>query len=365
MYTNTALYFPDTGIDINKVSEELLLFDHIHFYQAAEDNAPATEKRWSKLCSGYTPLPFGPELDRFNQLIEELKGNVQEFYSGQLTGMALDSLESRSEKTVREIIATVSGKSGQNGSQDALWHSRLLLKLAEIKKQEEDELTKKLAGISKKEATLYEALKGRPGIDRLITGPPAESPPLPAMTDTMLKAWGHLFVNDRERHDILLTADKNAAESLFETHSTLSNGRLPLRICRLSLPLLDGLSEEARLDFRREFRKKADRVIAGFSDLFSNIILSGQKQDTIQKCTTLAAEWGSIVEDFYPRDEELPAATGNQGSNNPPHLEIYLCEHRPVLLVARHCRLDPLPADAENNYGLLALKTGEPVTCMD
>ncbi|MFO7760875.1 MAG: hypothetical protein R6V20_04615 [Desulfobia sp.] len=369
MHTNTALYFPDTSIDIKKVFEELLLFGHIYFYQAAENSAPTTEKRWNDLCSGYPPLPFGSELDRFNQLIEEIKGHVQEFYSGQLTGMALNSLESRSEKTVREIIAAVSGRDGQNGktgSQDTLWHSRLLLKLAEIKRREEEELTKKLAGISKKEVSLYKALKGHPGIDSLITGHPAESAPLPAMTDTILKAWGYLFINDREqRHNILLTADKNAAESLFETHNTLSSGRLPVRICRLSLPLTEDLGEEARLNFRREFREKAKKVIAGFSDLFSKIILSGQKQDTIQKSTTLAAEWGSLIEDFNPRDGDLSATTGKQSTNNLPHLEIYLCEHSPALLVARHCRLSPLSAYAGNNYGLLALKTSKPVTCMD
>ncbi|MFP3983572.1 MAG: hypothetical protein ACLFV2_07775 [Desulfurivibrionaceae bacterium] len=367
MYTNQALYFPDTDIDIKKVFQDLLFFDHIYFYQAAENINQPKDDRWSGFCSGYPPLPFGPDLDRFKQLLKDLKGHEQEFYSGQLSGMALRDLESRDEKTVREIISSVSGIDNQARSpdyRDSRWHYRLLLKLAEIRRREEEELAEKLAGISEKEASLYDSLKGHPEIDRLLTGVSSEPSRMTDMTDIVLRAWGHLFINDKQHHSTLLTADKDAAESLFEAHSALSGARLPVRICRLSLPVLENLDEEGWLKIYQDFREKTEKVRAEFSELLSKVVQSGIEEDTLQKSTILAAEWGSMTEEI-----SIPERRSSKDSctrdNNSSHLEIYLCEHSPAALAARHCRLNPISDYADNNFGLIALKTNKPVTCMD
>lgn len=357
MYTNQALYFPDTDIDIKKIFQDLLFFDHIYFYQVAEDINQSTDERWNDFCSGYPPLPFGSDLDRFKQLLKDLKGHEQEFYRGQLSGMALGDLESRDEKTVREIISSVSGKNNQTGGadgRDSLWHHRLLLKLAEIRRDEEEELANKLAEISEKETSLYDSLKGHPEIDRLLTGISSGPTALTDMTDIVLRSWGHLFLNDdKQHHSTLLTANQDAAESLFEAHSALSEARLPVRICRLSLPVLGNLDEDDWLKMYHDFREKTKKVREGFSELLSKVVQSGIEEDTLQKSTILAAEWGSMIEEIGTRED------------NPSHLEIYLCEHSPAALAARHCRLNPISDYADTSLGLIALKTNKPVTCMD
>lgn len=364
MQTNEALYFPDTGVDLKDVFEELLLFDHIYYYQAAENEDP-TGLEQQGLITGYPPVPLGDDLERFNRLITELKGHEQEFYHGQLSGLALRNLEYRDEKNVEDIISTFTGgkdRKDEPDSREALWHYRLLLKLAEIKKREDEELARDLAEISEKESSLFEFLKGDPEIEPHLPDPaPAGTEKMAGMADIRLKAWAHLYLNDDRRRQILLTADKDAAESLFEAHTALNGGRLPVRICRLTLPLLQKMDKEAWLNLRNAFRGKARKIITDFGSLFADLLQFGGKEDTLQRSTMLAAEWGSFTEDMQAE----PKAASASCPQNRQHLEIYLCEQNLAAILARHCRLNPDPGGKNEGYGLIALKTSRSVTCTD
>lgn len=163
MTSLTALFFPETSPEPEQLPQLLFFFDTIHHYQASEEPAAAPDP-WRHLCPGYPPLPFHEELPRFTQLIRELKGNEGEFYSGQLTAMASRFSDRPDETNVRSLISSLSGpgepvaaqedKRKQREKREELWQARLLLKLAEILRQEERELAQEMAAVAAREQEL-------------------------------------------------------------------------------------------------------------------------------------------------------------------------------------------------------------------
>ncbi|MBW1791177.1 MAG: hypothetical protein JRJ14_02745, partial [Deltaproteobacteria bacterium] len=103
----TALYFPDTAITTQAVYQELLFFDKILFYQPVEIDPETHSPEGLDLCSGYPPVPFKEDLDRFKSLLRELKGHEGEFYSGQLSSMSLEYMERRDRPSVEGLISSI------------------------------------------------------------------------------------------------------------------------------------------------------------------------------------------------------------------------------------------------------------------
>ena len=199
----TALYFPDTEISIETVAQELLFFEKIIYYRPVE-NGEAKEEvpDADTLCHGYAPVPFGEDLDRFKSLLKDLKGHENEFYSGQLSAMAPGQMGKQDKTSVTDLISTIT-KSVDPGKQtlkdkETLWQARLLLKLAEIMAREERELQEELDAITEKEKKLFDALKGDEDIVGTFGRPISAARQIHVKPETILKAWGHLFLADKK-----------------------------------------------------------------------------------------------------------------------------------------------------------------------
>ncbi|MFZ5766512.1 MAG: hypothetical protein ACOY4H_13080 [Thermodesulfobacteriota bacterium] len=375
MTSLNALFFPETSPEPEQLPQLLFFFDTIHHYQASEAPAAAPDP-WRHLCPGYPPLPFHEELPRFNQLIRELKGNEGEFYSGQLTAMASRFSDRPDETNVRSLISSLSGLGEPVTTQEdnrkkrekaeELWQARLLLKLAEILRQEERELAQEMAAVAAREQELFAALKGDDEDDEELAIPVAQLHSFPASSirpELLLKAWAKLFLADprRAEHRIFVASREENAELLFEMNHSL-NGRYPTRLLRLPLPWLDTLPAEEAIARRDAFRGQTAATIAAIADLLAASCRMGLQDDTLQQTARLAADWTRSLAAFHATHPcpDRPAAGGCQPV---PHLEMYLCTASANALMARLLRRSPPDAGPEPEYALIAFLSVKSSTC--
>ena len=176
MNTFDTLYFPDTVLPLYQQFPLALFFNTIHLLQpveAKEDendssdpgSYPFTEKGF---CQVHTPSKLGVDRDRFLHLLHDIR-NKKDAYVEQLSYLTLASLSapaSRGDNSKQAILSSLlQGMEQDTDARDeqerlALWQARLVLKIAEILDQEEEELALQLAAIDDREIDLFRTLQG-------------------------------------------------------------------------------------------------------------------------------------------------------------------------------------------------------------
>jgi hypothetical protein len=356
----TALYFPDTALTTQAVSQELLFFEKILFYQPVEVDPEASSPEGLDLCSGYPPVPFNEDLDRFKALLRDLKGHAGEFYSGQLSSMALEYMESRDGAEVKNLISSITKTKDtteqETKTYEALWQSRLLLKLAEIMAVEEKDLQNELSAIAQKEEVLFDVLKGDLELARSLHPQTSRPTSLPVRPEIILKAWGQLFLADKKETPwTLATGESEYGESFFEASEALS-GQRPIRLCRIPLPHTEGLDTDAYTTKRNLFRKDGEKTLGSFTRLLEETAQSGQQESTIKDWAGMAAKLTRLVADSGTWGQpSLPVPQ--------PHLEIYLCSQSLHKLLAHFCRSTTDTTANEPKHGIIAIKSSKKIEC--
>ena len=371
MTSLNALYFPDTSITTRQVSRELFFFDKIFHYLPAEAEKSNDPEADLGLCQGYPPVPFQEDLDRFRHLIRELKGNEAEFYSGSLSAMA-DAAKNRDEQSVRSIVQALGGRAAAEAegakaaAREELWQARLLLRLAEILNQEEQELQEELAAISIKEQELFEALKGEPEIAVSLSSLPQSIGRSPVRPEIVVRAWARLFLADprQESHNILVSGHQDAVELLFDANEALS-GKRPARLFRIPLPAAGAMERDAFLEARTAFRVTAKETLAAFTSLLAaTTAAGGAATDSLKDFTALAAAWTrTLAGGTTLRQDESPARP-KKNCQGEPHLEVYLCNEGLPRLLTHLCRTkkSSLP-EPDGGRAVIALTSTRKSTC--
>ena len=253
MHTITALNFPEATPDNKTVGRLLCFFDRIFSYLPVEPDADATEVyAYKDLCTAYAPFPLGPELTRFNQLINDIKGHEDEYYKNYLSSLSLNMIKDKDDVSVWSVISSITGAApptasgdDKNSQLEKEWQARLLVKLAEIQAQEEREVAAGLAAIETRKAELLHTLKGESSEEETTAGEisiPCFSLPettrFTAATKQIVRAWAHLFINDRTRtHQIVVTSQETASSLLTETYEKLCKTP-PAEFFRIKIPNL-------------------------------------------------------------------------------------------------------------------------------
>ncbi len=297
MNNPTSLLFPDTLITDESMRRELFFFEQIMFYQPIEQEQENPEKT-EQFCHGYPPAPLKEDRERFTLLLQELKGHEKEFYNGMLSSMSLEYLENRDTETTLELIMNMQGKPAPNRKnkkteeEKILWQARLMLKLAEIRQQEDSEIDKVLNSIAVKEKNLFKQIKGSEETTDDSAVPPGIIP-APIKVEPLLRAWGHLFLVDEQPIRILNTTNDEAAAILLDVDETLAK-QAPKKLSSLPLPEIN-MPEFASK--RKTFRREAAAVIDEIGKLFHQAAENGAEDATCLELEQAAAEWaGKIAE---------------------------------------------------------------------
>ena len=350
----TALRFPDTLVTTASVSQELFFFDRIDFYQSTESESGDNPDPLAdlKLCFGYPPAPLGDDLERFRMLLSELKGNEGEFYSGVLSSLTLDYLGNRDGEKTWELISSLQrqGKTGKDkkarNREEILWQARLLLKLAEIIQCEEEAMEISMASVADQEKELFRQLKEGDINDQddPLTVKPAAGTRPSGRTGPLLKAWGQLFLADRQPHGILTTKNTEAALTILDVEESLA-GQAPKRVVKLILPsplLLDDFFGK-----REDFRSAAAGILNDFAGLLGDLTEKGLDEEIGRKLEQAAEQWNRQMEE-----------SGLAGEQAGFFLEIYFCRNSPARLLAHLCKAtDVSPAVSGPNHGVITLTT--------
>ncbi len=263
-----TFYFPDTVLPRPHQLALALFFDTIHLLQPVEDGEqqgqdiaaapgsyPFTE---SGFCQAHTPSRLGVDRDRFLHLLHDIS-HKKDAYVEQLSYLTLASLSApagRGENSKQAIMSSLlQDMAPGNEAQDeqerlALWQARLVLKIAELLDQEEEELTRQMATVDDREIALFRSLQGEiresGDEDAIEEDPFAEllalkqkmNQPRPGMIKNRLRAWGRLYASGPLPVQPLmwLTRRQEAADILLEQYEQES-GRAPVMLMQLELPV--------------------------------------------------------------------------------------------------------------------------------
>ncbi len=301
-----ALFSPETNPDPAELHPFSLLCDTLFFYSLpGEPGKTATQG----FMTGYTPVHLADEEQaRFQSLARELKGHEAEFHGGLLASLSAGHGD-RDEASAGSLASTL--RSGPNSADspkttgEALWKAMLLLKLAEMFREEEREIAQGFLTISGKEAELFAAIRGdeteEEGEDEedaraLRELAAATTPTGPAINLTRLaKAWGHLYLRDAKATEfpLLVTTQAELQGVLAEVYEALT-GSPPTPLISLTLPAQRANAEEDVL--AEQFKSATGPARVHFNRLLLEIGASG----------TLSAE---RLEELQGAGNELNRAT--------------------------------------------------------
>jgi len=181
-------------------------------------------------------------------MVRDIKAHAADFYSGYLSTLSASTSLDRNEPSVRQLIASLHGKKGEDDPDpfvtEKIWQSRLVLQLAEVLAGERLEINKGLSELNRAEQSLFKALKGEADDDdgdesdglvesvSDITARPQEGPGV----NRLLKAWSVLYAMDSEARSLLVTADEDAATILLDVWGEMAGTR-PAPVVEIELPV--------------------------------------------------------------------------------------------------------------------------------
>lgn len=243
-----ALFSPETNPHPAELHPFSLLCDTLFFYSLPGETGKTAAQGF---MTGYAPVHLADEEQaRFQSLARELKGHEAEFHGGLLASLSAGHGD-RDEASAGSLASSL--RSGRNSAESpkttgaTLWKAMLLLKLAEMFREEEREIAQGFLTISGKEAELFAAIRGEEteeeGEDEeearaLLELAAAATPTGPAINLTRLaKAWGHLYLRDAKATEfpLLVTTQAELQGVLAEVYEALT-GRPPMQLISLTLP---------------------------------------------------------------------------------------------------------------------------------
>jgi len=336
MKNAAALIFPETEPSLDSKAKLLIFFDVLSYYLPTEaDGANNRDSNlFTDICTGYTPVPLGAELSRFNRLLREMeRSRPEEFYRLFATArapVAAGQFRDQDETSTGSLYSALQKDAELKISiqhKERLWQARLILKLAEILDRREAEVRQGLARITALEQKLFASLQGLAeeetadltelsGLDSALY-PKAEDI-LPAgsfpgtsaeLIPLRLKAWAELYLADSTNllPLILATATPASGAIILDGYENIWR-RDPEILFSLSLPAaklagIDGTWGQY-LEARASFREAAQENMAYFARFLQQKAAStGSVSDTRAEISMLSqnvSAWEEKVRLHFP-----------------------------------------------------------------
>ncbi len=335
---NSALIFPETVPSSHAMAELLIFFEALFYYLPTESDAP--DKRGGvfspTLAVGYSPVPLGDDLSRFNRLLRQMEtGRPDEFSRlSSLAGspMGTGRVRDQDETSVGGIFSALHRDDEAKTSairRERLWQARLILKLAEILDRRETEVRQGLAQIFSLEQKLFASLEGpgdaetdEPAI--LKSRPAPQQPKADDMPDKhpsgssgrfiprRVKAWAELYLADSADPQSLLPVAPNP-----ESGSILLDGyeitwrRTPEKLFSLTVPAFlpaeNDATGERFISSRNAFRDSARENLEYFTLLLRETASSSGSTpvdpEEVFKLGENVSAWEKKIKSSFPCHE--------------------------------------------------------------
>lgn len=284
----TALFSPETSPHPADLQPFRLLCDALFFYALPGENT--TQPGHEDSGTGYTPVHLsGEEQSRFQSLTRELKGHEAEFHGGLLASLSAkhgDQDEASAGSLASRLRSGAKPVDPHKAKDEALWQAMLILKLAEMYREEEREIAQGFLAISGKEAELFAAIRGEgaeeegkdeeeeQALRELAAARPLSGPTI--NLTRLAKAWGHLYARDARAAEIplLVTSHEELQNLLTEAYEALT-GRPPRQLVSLALPTQAQEAEYAAL------AEKFSAATGGSREHFNRLLMGIAASGTI------------------------------------------------------------------------------------
>ncbi len=319
-----TFYFPVTDIYSIRQFPLFLLFQNMHLIQPVEKspdlNNGKTESSFikSEFCHVHTPCPLGEHKGRFLHLVEDIR-NRKDDYASQLSSLTLAAMSKSSqpsEESERDIVSAIftpdeirdSEESAENKA-EKLWNSRLVLAIAEILDQEEEEIARGLAVLENDETELFQSLHGSDDTE--------EDSPFQELTKlkrnigsadsrnerNRTKAWKTIFQEaDIHNVELLVTTSQLSANVLLEKFEE-ENKLPPLQLNNMKLPGLISWDEEKGFKAVSAFVNENGKLLTEISDVLQDIAETDSPTQTFinnTKFSELTGQWQTRMETSFP-----------------------------------------------------------------
>ena len=284
-----ALFSPETSPHPAELQPFRLLCDSLFFYALPDSSSPLPDKAGQQQpWTGYTPVHLSEkEQARFQSLAHELKGHEVEFHGGLLASLSAahtDRDEASSGALASSLRAGAKPADPQKAEDEALWQAMLILKLAEMFREEQREITQGFLAISDKEAELFAAIRGeeteeggedeeeKQALGELAAATAVSGPTINLVR--LARAWGCLYLRDAKAKEIplLVTTHQELQGLLTEAYEALT-GRVPRQLVSLALPNRTGSEDDDALLER--FRTDTEAAREHFNRLLLGIGAGG------------------------------------------------------------------------------------------
>jgi hypothetical protein len=330
MNTQDSLYFPGTVIYSDSQYPIFLLFARIHILEpveAAENDGAAAEPADlfinNGFCQAHTPCPLGDSRGRFLHLIADIK-NRRDDYAAQLSSLTMAAMSAprpQEDDTTQTIISSLLGTQAGKGEQEkedairhALWQARLVLKIAEILDQEEEDIARQFSQLDDRETDLFRHLHGEEAADpeeeedplrELLEMRDKTSQPSSAVIKNRFRAWKQLYVaGELPEWPIWTTHMAAAADIILDLYES-AQGRPAPEIGRFALPAGVGQDRQEAIEHIASFR-------AGNMDLLSRMaadlaaVLADKPDETAAEerfpavGSAVCREWNETLDNHFP-----------------------------------------------------------------
>lgn len=283
MLAEIAYIFPDTRPRDEILFPLVQLFTQTVYLAPVENDLPtglsslATELLAQDILHFYCPAPLGAAQKRFHLLLKELQQNPANYAQLALAGLGPQEAGESKNAIINAVRQERSSTVNPHPKQEeALWQARLVLKLAEILEQEEEEIQQRLHKIALREQGLLQTLRDAP-----LTAS-SNSPELRHNTSRSrlrLRAWQKLFAG--KEHIVpdccFITSDQDAFAAIIETKH-----QEPQATVSLSLPAFPAKDYDL-LGQRHTFRQETAQLL--------NKLASSSFDE---------AAWELLLEQYYP-----------------------------------------------------------------
>lgn len=339
MNTLDTLCFPDTVLPWHQQLPLALFFTTLHVLQPIEEgekieqDTPSSPKSHTFMemgfCQVHTPSELGTDRDRFLHLLHDIK-NRKDNYVEQLSYLSLASLSAVSgggDTSKQAILSTLlqgmDKKSSAQSEQERqeLWQARLVLKIAEMLDQEEEELALQLATIDDQEIDLFRNLQGEireSGDGEEVPEDPFQellelrqkmNQPRPGMVKNRLRAWSRLMLSGDVPHFPLWTTRRQEAAEILLDQYEKEHAAVPLRLLSLELPVrFDGDAEDEwqRVSaFRTRMQGQLQELATCLDELTGRQLLPPGDDPAVLAPWAEAwrEQWDEQVESSFPASE--------------------------------------------------------------
>lgn len=228
-------------------------------------------------------------------------------YAAQLSSLTLASLSARKssiDDTPQGIVASLFGGRGKAAPEESdqdelLWQARMVLKIAELLDQEEEEVAVQMAMLDDQQEDLIKMLQGdlededeESLLDELQQIRRQMSRPTASAVASRLKAWARLYLaGEPTSRPLWLTHQTEAADILLEKYEK-GTGHPAAVLGKLALPANIGWARQEAMDRITAFRKNSQPLLAELAEA-----LQSGDPATFTEC---ASSWSAALDAAFP-----------------------------------------------------------------